>query len=55
MGTNETSFQCDGSPSTFRVMFKEPVEIQANTNYTASVTLKVIYFSSIKSVVTLID
>lgn len=39
-GTNDTSFSCDGSNSTFRVMFKEPIEIAPNTNYTASATLK---------------
>ena len=41
MGANDTSFQCDGSNSTFRVMFKEPVEILPNTSYTACSTLKV--------------
>jgi len=40
---NDTSFQCDGSNSTFRVMFKEPVEILPNVSYTACVTLKVSY------------
>lgn len=40
MGCNDTSFQCDGSTSTFRVMFKEPVEILPNTNYIACATLK---------------
>lgn len=40
MGHNDTSFQCDGSNSTFRVMFKEPVEILPNTSYTACATLK---------------
>jgi len=39
-GQNDTSFQSDGSTSTFRVMFKEPVEIQPNTSYTACSTLK---------------
>lgn len=39
-GSNDTSFSCDGSNSTFRVMFKEPIEISPNTNYTASATLK---------------
>ena len=41
MGCNDTSFQCDGSTSTFRVMFKEPVEVLPNTNYIACATLKV--------------
>jgi len=40
-GTNDTGFVCDGSKSTFRVLFKEPVEIQANTSYIACATLKV--------------
>ncbi|KAL8562678.1 BTB/POZ domain-containing protein 2 [Nucella lapillus] len=40
MGCNDTSFQCDGSTSTFRVMFKEPVEVLPNTNYIACATLK---------------
>jgi hypothetical protein len=40
-GTNENSFLSDGTNATFRVMFKEPIEVQANTNYTASATLKV--------------
>ena len=40
-GSNDTSFSCDGSNYTFRVMFKEPVEIHPNTSYTASTTLKV--------------
>ncbi|KDR10233.1 BTB/POZ domain-containing protein 1-like isoform X2 [Zootermopsis nevadensis] len=39
-GSNNTSFSCDGSNYTFRVMFKEPVEIHPNTSYTASATLK---------------
>jgi len=40
LGSNEVSFTSDGSNSTFRVMFKEPIEIQSNANYTASATLK---------------
>merc|ERR1711963_485965 len=40
LGSNEVSFNSDGSQSTFRVMFKEPIEVQPNTNYTASATLK---------------
>jgi BTB/POZ domain-containing protein 1/2 len=43
-GSNNTSFSCDGSNYTFRVMFKEPVEIHPNTSYTASATLKVRVF-----------
>uniref|UniRef100_A0A1B6DZ41 BTB domain-containing protein n=2 Tax=Clastoptera arizonana TaxID=38151 RepID=A0A1B6DZ41_9HEMI len=39
-GSNSTSFSCDGSSYTYRVMFKEPVEILANVSYTASATLK---------------
>jgi len=40
VGQNETSFPCDGTNATFRVMFKEPVEIYPNMNYTAACTLK---------------
>ncbi|XP_041366332.1 BTB/POZ domain-containing protein 1-like [Gigantopelta aegis] len=40
MGSNDTSFQCDGSTSTFRVLFKEPVEIMPNSSYIACSTLK---------------
>jgi len=40
VGQNETSFPCDGTNTTFRVMFKEPVEIYPNMNYTAACTLK---------------
>ncbi|XP_014674739.1 PREDICTED: BTB/POZ domain-containing protein 1-like [Priapulus caudatus] len=40
MGQNDTSFSCDGTNGTFRVMFHEPVEIAPNTNYTACATLK---------------
>ncbi|KAG8265956.1 BTB/POZ domain-containing protein 1 [Homalodisca vitripennis] len=39
-GLNSTSFSCDGNSYTFRVMFKEPVEIVPNTSYTACATLK---------------
>lgn len=35
-----TSFSCDGSSYTYRLMFKEPLEIMANTIYTASATFK---------------
>ena len=38
-GQNETGFSCDGSWKTFRVMFKEPIEIMQNQFYTASATL----------------
>ncbi|XP_027708852.1 BTB/POZ domain-containing protein 2 [Vombatus ursinus] len=41
LGQNDTGFSCDGSSNTFRVMFKEPVEILPNVNYTACATLKV--------------
>ena len=41
LGSNETNFLSDGTNATFRVMFKEPIEIMPNTNYTASATLKV--------------
>lgn len=39
-GSNNTGFSCDGSNFTFRVMFKEPVEMQPNTSYIAAATLK---------------
>ncbi|XP_058801696.1 BTB/POZ domain-containing protein 1-like isoform X1 [Phymastichus coffea] len=35
---NSTSFSCDGSNYTYRLIFKEPVEILPNTIYTASAT-----------------
>ncbi|XP_047480314.1 BTB/POZ domain-containing protein 1-like isoform X1 [Penaeus chinensis] len=38
--SNDTNFTSDGSVNTFRVMFKEPVEVLPNTNYTAYATLK---------------
>lgn len=41
LGQNDTGFSCDGSSNTFRVMFKEPVEVLPNVNYTACATLKV--------------
>ena len=52
LGSNETNFLSDGTNATFRVMFKEPIEIMPNTNYTASATLKVsalnnLFFSDI--------
>ncbi|XP_030895412.1 BTB/POZ domain-containing protein 2, partial [Leptonychotes weddellii] len=40
LGQNDTGFSCDGSASTFRVMFKEPVEVLPNVNYTVCATLK---------------
>jgi len=40
-GSNDSIVTSDGSKSTFRVMFKEPVEVQANTGYTACATLRV--------------
>ena len=50
LGSSEVSFTSDGSNSTFRVMFKEPIEIQPNTNYTASATLKVTFSQTLKMV-----
>lgn len=38
---NETSFVCDGSSSTFRVLFVDPVEITPSVTYIASAFLKV--------------
>uniref|UniRef100_A0A914WBW4 BTB domain-containing protein n=1 Tax=Plectus sambesii TaxID=2011161 RepID=A0A914WBW4_9BILA len=40
LATNDTSFSCDGSSSTFRVVFKEPVEITPSVTYIASACLK---------------
>ncbi|XP_070303640.1 BTB/POZ domain-containing protein 2a isoform X2 [Salvelinus sp. IW2-2015] len=40
LGQNDTGFSCDGSSNTFRVMFKEPVEILPSVNYIACATLK---------------
>lgn len=40
LGQNDTAFSCNGSDSTFRVMFKNPVEIQPCMDYIASATLK---------------
>ncbi|PIK61143.1 putative BTB/POZ domain-containing protein 2 [Apostichopus japonicus] len=37
---NDTAFSCNGSDSTFRVMFKNPVEVGPNMDYIASATLK---------------
>ncbi|KAH7729309.1 BTB/POZ domain-containing protein 2 [Aphelenchoides avenae] len=36
---NETSFLCDGTPNVFRVLFREPVEIQSGVSYIASAFL----------------
>lgn len=36
IASNSTSFSCDGSNYTYRLMFKEPIEILPNTVYTAS-------------------
>ncbi|XP_057181560.1 BTB/POZ domain-containing protein 2a isoform X3 [Triplophysa rosa] len=40
LGQNDTGFSCDGTASTFRVMFKDPVEILPSVNYIACATLK---------------
>jgi len=40
LGSNDTTFQCDGSSSTFRVLFKEPVELAPLVTYIASACLK---------------
>jgi BTB/POZ domain-containing protein 1/2 len=37
---NNTQFACDGSNSTFRVLFNEPIEIEPNTDYILAATLK---------------
>jgi len=41
VGAHKTTFTCDGSKGTFRVMFEEPVEVQANIMYTIAATLSV--------------
>lgn len=43
LGQNDTGFSCDGTANTFRVMFKEPVEILPSVNYIACATLKVVF------------
>ncbi|EJW77065.1 BTB/POZ domain-containing protein 2 [Wuchereria bancrofti] len=40
LASNDTSFSCDGSCATFRVLFKEPVEISPCVTYIASARLK---------------
>ncbi|VIO87095.1 Uncharacterized protein BM_BM3924 [Brugia malayi] len=40
LASNDTSFSCDGSCGTFRVLFKEPVEISPCITYIASARLK---------------
>ncbi|XP_002740428.1 BTB/POZ domain-containing protein 2 [Saccoglossus kowalevskii] len=40
LGQYDTGFSSDGSDSTFRVMFKEPIEITPNISYIACATLK---------------
>lgn len=54
MGSNDPTFQCDGSTSTFRVMFKEPVEILPNTSYIACATLKVLMISLLLKIMMII-
>nr|XP_002120052.1 BTB/POZ domain-containing protein 1-like [Ciona intestinalis] len=39
LGQNDTGFSCDGTDKTFRVMFKQPIEIKANQSYVACATL----------------
>ncbi|KAL3113015.1 hypothetical protein niasHT_013480 [Heterodera trifolii] len=39
LASNECFFLSDGSPTTFRVLFDEPVEISSNTTYVASAKL----------------
>jgi BTB/POZ domain-containing protein 1/2 len=40
IASNNVSYSTDGFNYTFRVMFKQPVEIMANSSYIASVTIK---------------
>lgn len=44
LGENETTFMADGSSATFRVSFKEPLEIQQGEYYVASAKLKVFHY-----------
>lgn len=37
---NRTKFYCDGSKNVFKVVFKEPVCVEPNRQYTACATLK---------------
>jgi len=39
-GSNDTAFNSDGTENTFRVMFKDPVEVLPNVCYTANATLR---------------
>lgn len=39
---NTTTFTCDGTNTTFRVLFKEPIEITPDVDYIAAATLKVV-------------
>jgi BTB/POZ domain-containing protein 1/2 len=39
-GNNDTAYNSDGTESSFRVMFKEPVEVLPNVSYTANATLR---------------
>jgi len=41
VASNHVTYSTDGFNYTFRVMFKQPVEIMANSSYIASVTIKV--------------
>ena len=41
LGHHSDSFLSDGSKSTFKIMFKEPIEILPDLLYTASATLRV--------------
>lgn len=40
IASHKTKFNCDGSNRTFRVVFKEPVEVLPHTNYAAVATIK---------------
>ena len=41
LAVNDTQFSCDGSNSTFRVLFKEPIEVTPAVTYIASACMKV--------------
>lgn len=40
-GSSDVKMQSDGTNNVFRVLFRESVELQPNTNYTAAATLSV--------------
>lgn len=47
LGSNKSHILCDGTNCTFRVMFKNAIEIQPHINYTVSATLQVNFIYSL--------